>query len=75
MSKREIKLWLIDIRDAVENILSFVKGLDSERFDANIVVKHAVLHNFTIIGEAVAKLPESFKKNHPDIPWCEVKGF
>ena len=75
MSKREVRLWLIDIRDAIKNIESFVGGLDFDGFDTNTIVKHAVLHNFTIIGESVSKLPESFKKNYPHIPWREVKGF
>ncbi len=75
MSQREIKLWLIDIRDAVDHIKSFVEGLDFGAFDANAVVKHAVLHNLMIIGEAVSKLPESIKEKYPTIPWREVKGF
>ena len=32
MSQREIKLWLIDIRDAVDYIKSFVEGLDFEKY-------------------------------------------
>jgi len=75
MSQRDIRLWLIDIRDSIENILAFTEGLDFERFDRNIVVKHAVLHNFAIIGEAVSKLPDLVKENHPEIPWREIKGF
>lgn len=75
MSQREIKLWLIDIREAVDHIRSFVEGLDFDDFDANAIVKHAVLHNLMVIGEAVSKLPESIKEKHPAIPWREVKGF
>lgn len=75
MSQRDIRLWLIDIRDSIGNILTFSDGLDLERFDRDIVVKHAVLHNFAIIGEAVSKLPDSLKENYPEIPWREIKGF
>lgn len=75
MSQRNIRLWLIDIRDSIDNILLFTEGLDFMRFDADIVVKHAVLHNFTIIGEAASKLPDSLKENYSEIPWREIKGF
>lgn len=75
MSQRDIRLWLIDIHGAIDHILSFTEGLDYEQFEENIVIKHAVLHNFTIIGEAVGKLPDSFKEKHADIPWREIKGF
>lgn len=75
MSQRDIRLWLIDIHNSIDHILSFVEGFDFERFDTDIVVKHAVLHNFTIIGEAVSKLPDSFKESSPEIPWREIKGF
>jgi len=53
MSQRDIRLWLIDILDSIDRILSFTEGLDFTKFDQDIIVKHAVLHNFAIIGEAV----------------------
>ncbi|GGC18759.1 DUF86 domain-containing protein [Parapedobacter defluvii] len=75
MSERDIKLWLIDIDDAIKNILEFTKDLDFDLFESNLQVKHAVLHNFAVIGEAVSKLPEIFKAAYPKITWREIKGF
>lgn len=73
MSQGDIRLWLIDILNSIDYILSFTEGLDFTKFDQDTLVKHAVLHNFAIIGEAVSKLPESFKERHSEIPWRENK--
>src|SRR3989442_1460925 len=35
----------------------------------------AVLRNFTVIGEAVKNLSQSFRDAHPDVPWREVAGM
>jgi uncharacterized protein with HEPN domain len=40
------------ILEAVENILSFTAGRAYEEFMSNAMLRHAVFHNFVIIGEA-----------------------
>ena len=34
-----------------------------------------LLRCFEIIGEAVKRLPESIKKEYPDIPWKRIAGM
>lgn len=34
-----------------------------------------VVHFLEIIGEATAHLSESFRKEHKNIPWCEMKDL
>jgi uncharacterized protein with HEPN domain len=34
-----------------------------------------VVHELTIIGEAVAQLPADLRQRHVHIPWTDIKGF
>jgi uncharacterized protein with HEPN domain len=75
MSERNNILLLSDIVEAIQNIFVFTKGLSFAEYCSDIKTKHAVEHNFMIIGEAVARLPENFKKEHNTINWRQVKDF
>ncbi|MCH5600098.1 HepT-like ribonuclease domain-containing protein [Niabella ginsengisoli] len=75
MSERNLELWLLDMQEAINHILSFTSQLNFDQFSSNLQVKHAVLHNFAIIGEASSKVPDSFKNAHSEISWREIKGF
>lgn len=39
------------------------------------MVVEACLYNIQVIGEAVSQLPESLKKDEPQIPWALIKGM
>ena len=56
MSDRNILFLLEDIKESIENILSFTNGLSFDIYCSDIKTVHAVQHNFMIIGEAVAKI-------------------
>jgi uncharacterized protein with HEPN domain len=75
MSERNTVLLLKDISEAIQNIFEFTKGLSFESYCTDIKTKHAVEHNFMIIGEAVARLPDDFKQIHKEINWRQVKDF
>jgi uncharacterized protein with HEPN domain len=38
-------------------------------------IRDAVIRNLEIIGEAVKKLSDGFKKKHPKIPWRQIAGM
>lgn len=48
-------LYLADIVQAAESVSQFVAGLDETRFVADDLVRSAVLHKLTVIGEAAAR--------------------
>jgi uncharacterized protein with HEPN domain len=39
------------------------------------LVQDAVIRNFEIIGEAIKKVSEVYKKMHVEIPWKEMSGM
>jgi uncharacterized protein with HEPN domain len=75
MSERNTNVLLNDIVEAIQNILSFTKGFSFEEYSSDIKTRHAVEHNFMIIGEAVARLSENFKQKHKEINWRLLKDF
>jgi uncharacterized protein with HEPN domain len=61
--------------DSSNAILDYVEGLSFDDFNADRKTYSADIREFEIIGEAVGKLPESFKERHPEIEWQDIKDF
>ena len=75
MSKRDIKLYVRDILEAIKAIEKFVEGIDFESFKEDDKTSSAVIRKFEIIGEATKNIPQSIKEKYPHIPWKEMAGF
>jgi uncharacterized protein with HEPN domain len=73
--KRDYRLFLRDILEAMEAIESFVEGMDYEDFVENDLVSSAVIRKFEIIGEATKRVPEEIKERYPNIPWRRMAGM
>ena len=69
------KQRLLHIRDAIENIFAFTKGMDEPAYISSIMVQSAVERQMEIIGEAVNSVSEELKSIHTDIEWCKIKAF
>ena len=39
------------------------------------MIQDAVIRNFEVIGEAIKRLPNEYRINHPEIPWRLMAGF
>ncbi|MCX7840166.1 MAG: DUF86 domain-containing protein [Anaerolineae bacterium] len=72
---RREELYLADIVEAAEAIERFLDGVTKENFLYNDLLRSAVLHKLTIIGEAVAHLSSDFRERHPEIEWSDIVGF
>jgi uncharacterized protein with HEPN domain len=73
--KREYRLYIDDILEAVEKIEKYVKGLSSDEFIEDGKTVDAVIRNFQIIGEATKRIPDEVKRKYADIPWKEMAGM
>ena len=73
-SMRHERLYLADIIEAADGIAGFLRGCDREQFEASDLIRSAVLHKLTIIGEAASKCSQA-RVGHPDIPWKQIIGF
>lgn len=75
MQQRDDNISLIDVLHAAQAILEFVKNKNEQAFLADDVTQSAVLHQFLILGEAASRISESFREEHPSIPWRAIIGL
>ncbi len=73
--KRNVRLYVKDILDAIYAIENFVEGMDFEDFVEDDKTSSAVIRKFEIIGEAAKNIPEEIRNRYPDLPWKEMAGF
>jgi uncharacterized protein with HEPN domain len=73
--KRDIKLYINDIFNAINAIEKFVEGMDFKEFKEDDKTSSAVIRKFEIIGEATKHIPKEIKQKYPDIPWKEMAGL
>lgn len=72
---RRDELYLSDIVEAADSIAAFLSGRDRQSFLQDDLLRSAVLHKLTIIGEAAARLSAEFRERHAEIEWPDIVGF
>ena len=72
--KRDYRLFIKDILDAIEKIEEFVAGMSYEEFVGDDKTISAVIRKFEIIGEATKNIPDEIKEKYPTLPWKEMAG-
>lgn len=73
--KRDYRLYLDDILEAINKIEKYTEGLNIEQFQEDDKTIDAVIRNFTVIGEAAKHVPPSIRRKYPNIPWKEMAGM
>ena len=66
---------LLDIAKVARLALEFAEGTDRTGLANNLMVQSAILHQFLVMGEAVKRLSETFRNEHPSIPWSKIAGM
>ena len=66
---------LLDIANAARLIHTFIQGMTKEAFLGDLKTQSAVLHQVTVIGEAVKRLSQAFRERHPILPWLLMAGM
>ncbi len=72
--KKDYRLYLDDILEAIGKIEKYTEGLSFEEFRQDEKTVDAVIMNFTVIGEAAKQIPEKIRKHYPDIPGKRWQG-
>ncbi|GLI38519.1 DUF86 domain-containing protein [Geobacter hydrogenophilus] len=66
---------LVDIIEAAHLAQSFLAGIDRDNFDSNLLVQSAVVRQIEVMGEATKRLSETFRSDHPQVPWRKIAGM
>lgn len=75
MNERQAKDYLEDSLDAIDAIEEFTGNVDFEGFSHNRDNCFAVSKAIEMIGEAVKRIPEFIRYQHPHIPWRDIAGM
>ena len=72
---RRDELYLSDIVEAADSINAFLSERTREDFLRDDLLRSAVLHKLTVIGEAAARLSAEFRARHTEVEWADIVGF
>lgn len=72
---RDIKLYISDILENMNNAETFIENMDFEQFENDDKTSSAVLRKLEVIGEASKGVPEEIRKKYPEIPWKSMSGM
>jgi len=70
--KKDNRLHLFDIFEAIEKIGEYTKGVSHGSFQKDEMMQDAVIRQLAIIGESANRLTKSFLKENPDFPVREA---
>lgn len=71
---RDDRSRLLDVIEAIERIERYA-ARGREAFDRDELLQTWVVHHIQIVGEAVRKLSDALRSEHPEIPWAEIIGM
>ncbi|MEW6417258.1 MAG: DUF86 domain-containing protein [Nitrospirota bacterium] len=70
--KREWKLFIQDIYDAMQYIKEFVGKMTRKEFLADEKTRSAVAFKIENIGEASKNIPKEIRAKYKDLPWTDM---
>ena len=73
--KRDARLYLDDIVEAIQRIEEYSQHPDFDSFKQDRKSVDAIVRNFEIMGEAVNRIPSELRNKYPNIPWTEMLGM
>ncbi len=65
-------LW--DMLAAARAVVDFTRARTFEEYSNDLMLRSAVERQVEIIGEASRRVSESFRAQHPEIPWSKIMG-
>ena len=72
---RDSRVYLEDILEATRKIVSYTQNHTKAAFLEDEKTFDAVVRNLEVIGEAVKKLPEDLRAQHPALEWKKMAGL
>lgn len=71
---RDDRAYFEDILEAIARVEKYsARGRDD--FESDELIQTWVVHHIQIIGEAVGKVSDELKGDHPEVPWALIKAM
>lgn len=67
--EREWRFYIQDMISFARKCLAYTEGMDQQAFVSDDMVYDATLRNLELIGEAATRVPDTVRRQYPDIPW------
>jgi uncharacterized protein with HEPN domain len=72
---RREELYLADLIDNARAVRGYLDGVTRERWDAEGILRDAVLYRMLLLGEIASALPGDLRDNHPEVAWRQIRAF
>ena len=72
---RREELYLADLIDNARAVRGYLDGVTRERWDAEDILRDAVLYRMLLLGEIASVLPDELRDRYPDVAWRQVRAF
>lgn len=74
MSRHRDEVYLAHMRDFAMTAGEISEGKNRAQLDTDKILRYALLHLVTILGEAASKVSSEFRITHKEIPWGSIIG-
>ena len=68
-------LYLLELVHAAREIEVYLSGVDEKRWAADSMLRSAVLHQLTIMGEVARAASPDVRGRPPHVPWARMRAF
>jgi uncharacterized protein with HEPN domain len=75
MADRTLRLYLEDIREAINLIERYCHGRQRQDLDHEPMLRQAIERNIEIISEDARRLPDTTKAHHARVPWRDIAAI
>jgi uncharacterized protein with HEPN domain len=72
---RREELYLADLIDNARAVRGYLDGVTRERWDAEDILRDAVLYRMLLLGEIASALPDELRDRYPDVAWRQIRAF
>jgi uncharacterized protein with HEPN domain len=66
---------VLDMLRAARLARQFGEDCTEQQFLDDVKTQSAVLHQLTLLGEAVRRVSQEFRDRHADVPWHDIAGL